>query len=86
MRQDLETPRDMLVHTMLSGPYVIGSTSSVIFAYAAYLRVRPAYAGEGRYFVRVPPGQTSYSTSIAVRLSGMCWRAVQRYMLHVVPG
>lgn len=26
----------------------------------AYVRVRPAYAGEGRYFVRVPPGTNSH--------------------------
>lgn len=26
---------------------------------AAYVRVRPAFVGEGRYFVRVPPGTNS---------------------------
>lgn len=27
--------------------------------HAAFVRVRPAYAGEGRYFVRVPSGEQS---------------------------
>lgn len=29
------------------------------------VRVRPAYAGEGRYFVRVPPGETSEQPELA---------------------
>lgn len=34
---------------------------------AAIVRVRPAYAGEGRYFVRVPPGWSLYT-----RTAGAC--------------
>lgn len=33
-------------------------TWRALFCCAAYVRVRPAYAGEGRYFVRVPEGES----------------------------
>lgn len=45
-------------------------------ALVAFVRVRPAFAGEGRYFVRVPPGTNSMR--YAVSLASITWHACMR--------
>lgn len=47
-------------------------TALAFSAAAAIVRVRPAFAGEGRYFVKVPPGAPLQSA----RLPAACSHAV----------